>query len=149
MPPAIGRLTRLGRLDLHSNDIAALPDELGALTGVRRCVSGRLADGAKSKVRGWQGARPPVRQQARAALGSTRTERRPPLPHTHPQVRHLSLHFNALTSLPPGIGGCTSLVWCVARRVRAARAAQGRSAPTQTLGLLLQTSPAVARPLAP
>lgn len=26
-------------------------------------------------------------------------------------MRHLSLHFNALTSLPRGIGGCTSLVW--------------------------------------
>lgn len=27
------------------------------------------------------------------------------------QVKHASLHFNALTSLPPGIAGCSSLVW--------------------------------------
>jgi Leucine-rich repeat (LRR) protein len=27
------------------------------------------------------------------------------------QVRHLSLHFNALSSLPAGLGGATSLVW--------------------------------------
>jgi Leucine-rich repeat (LRR) protein len=27
------------------------------------------------------------------------------------QVRHLSLHFNALTSLPAGLAGATSLVW--------------------------------------
>jgi Leucine-rich repeat (LRR) protein len=27
------------------------------------------------------------------------------------QVKHLSLHFNALTSLPAGIAGCEGLVW--------------------------------------
>jgi Leucine-rich repeat (LRR) protein len=27
------------------------------------------------------------------------------------QVKHLSLHFNALTSLPSGIAGCEGLVW--------------------------------------
>lgn len=27
------------------------------------------------------------------------------------QVRHLSLHFNALTSLPVGLAGASSLVW--------------------------------------
>jgi hypothetical protein len=27
------------------------------------------------------------------------------------QVKHLSLHFNALSSLPAGIGGAGSLVW--------------------------------------
>lgn len=27
------------------------------------------------------------------------------------QVKHLSLHFNALTSLPVGLGGAVGLVW--------------------------------------
>lgn len=27
------------------------------------------------------------------------------------QVKHLSLHFNALSSLPAGLGGAGSLVW--------------------------------------
>lgn len=31
--------------------------------------------------------------------------------HVAVQVRHLSLHFNALSTLPAGLAGATSLVW--------------------------------------
>jgi Leucine-rich repeat (LRR) protein len=42
------------------------------------------------------------------AHGSVRTCSVPLPPK---QVRHLSLHFNALTSLPAGLGGACGLVW--------------------------------------
>lgn len=34
-----------------------------------------------------------------------------PLHYSFIQARHISLHFNALPSLPAGIAGATSLVW--------------------------------------
>lgn len=39
MPPCIGRLTSLNRLDLHSNSIQQLPEELGQLRKVRQNTS--------------------------------------------------------------------------------------------------------------
>jgi hypothetical protein len=34
IPPCIGSMTSLGRLDLHSNSIASLPEEIGQLKQV-------------------------------------------------------------------------------------------------------------------
>lgn len=34
IPPCIGSMSTLGRLDLHSNSIASLPEEIGALKQV-------------------------------------------------------------------------------------------------------------------
>lgn len=36
VPPCIGRLTSLNQLDLHSNSIQQLPEELGQLKKVRQ-----------------------------------------------------------------------------------------------------------------
>lgn len=104
LPPEIGNLTRLRRLDLSGLELKNLPAELGKVTELESLnISGNgLEDlppemAQLAKLEYLDASKNPLR--ALTAVGSLA------------QLKHLDISQTSLTSLPPEIGNLTKLVY--------------------------------------
>ena len=103
LPPEIGRLTTLVRLDLSGNQLTALPPEIGQLTS----LSELNLDGNKITVLPPEIGR--LTALTRLFLDRNQLASLPPQIGQLLTLSQLSLYRNQLTTLPPEIGLLTAL----------------------------------------